>query len=175
MPWYGIHHATDFRVGQARQGAIGKADKQESDTGQTLFLLTVITLYSCKVLSETSSLVLVASHSNPYLPGPMCNPCSWQTAVAPCVPAKTDQGSASSGAGTQQRCFLGGGWAEGTEEQDKMWGDKKGRSLECGGGEQGLLRRRGPMLLSIQMPMSLPVSAWTWQRRTLCPFGSCRR
>lgn len=28
-----------------------------------------------------------------------------------------------------------------------MWGDKKGRSLECGGGEQSLLRRRGPMLL----------------------------
>lgn len=82
MPQYGIHHATDFRVGQARQGTIGKADKQESDTGQALFLPTVITPYSCKVLSETSSLVLVASHSNPYLldpciilaAGPLC-PC----------------------------------------------------------------------------------------------------
>lgn len=57
-----------------------------------------------------------------------------------------------------------------------MWGDKKGRSLECGGGEQGLLRRRGPMHASEHPDANEPsnlcldlaeedtVSLWVMQR-----------
>lgn len=56
--------------------------------------------------------------------------------MALCVPLKTNRASSAfSGAGTQQMASrLPPGWVMSRWDQDKVWRDKKGRPLECGGG-----------------------------------------
>lgn len=85
------------------------------------------------------------------------------------VPLKTNRASSAfSGAGTQQMASRAAPRV-GDErwDQDKVWRDKKGRPLECGGGERSVL-------LSIQMPRSTVVCAWTPGRTMLCPCVACR-
>lgn len=121
--------------------------------------------HDMQTLSETFSLVLEASHSSPRLPGPMCNPCSWQTVVAPLRPAKDGQGQHLLWGWDPAKCLIDASWVgdglrehgnktrcSGTRREDH-WGVGE-RSRACWGGE-------GPMLLSIQMPMSIPICAWT--------------